>query len=344
MTKYLDTSEKCYHAIIENAKRSKKEILLCYFSVGVSVMFSNLADVLIERARSGVKVKLLVDDVGAMFKLPLKYKKALETLGIEIKRFNGLFKQSGINKFCRLHIKTAVFDGERCVYGGLNLGDEYVNIIEKCGHWKESGFFTDEKCVKEIRKDFFDLWNEKPVAEKREDNGYFVNGERLRFKRLTNRLSEALREAKKSIVIATPYFVPPYKTLCDLISASLSGVKVTLIIPGRPDKRAVYALTLLYADILRSFGAEIKRYGRGFIHQKTVLSDGERAFVGSMNIDYGSFYNNIESCAEITDEKFVKSVGDDLKNILSESVPFERECTLKEKIAGFLIFPFKKFC
>lgn len=341
MKKYLDSSKKCYEQIIENIKLSNREILLCYFSASVSVMFCEIVDLLTEKAKRGVKIKILVDDFGSAFKLSKKYLRSLAALGIEVKKFNKLFSVNGLPKTCRLHVKAAVFDGERCVFNGLNLEDKYVNEIETCGHWKESGLFADEKLSKTLQKSFYGLWNGNYALLDGAKTLYINDSEN---KEVTKLIEKELAAAKKSVVITTPYVVPTYKIVCELIRLAENGVKVTLIIPKRPDKRAVYCLTLKYADILRMFGVDVKIYGRGFIHQKTVLVDGKRAIAGSMNLDYGSLRNNIEECVAEEAVGFVNAVKKDLKRVLSECENLKSKLTVKERITAFLMSPFKKLC
>ena len=343
-TTYLANSLTIFNTIKEKILNAKKEILLEFFYAEISIMFCQIIDLLLEKSQHGVKIMLLFDKIGCLFKLPKSYIKALECSGIKIKLFNSL-TCSGIIGVD--HIKMAIFDRTIAIIAGMNLADKYVNYIETCGHWKESGIMLSGKQVDYISKVFYNDWNcaktDFEYQKNIDEYGAFFNLKPQTTKNITNKLINQLEKCNDYAIITTPYLVPSFRLQKCLINCVERGAKITIILPSRPDKRGVFALSKIYAKKLKIFGINVLLYDRGFIHQKSFLIDGNVCGVGSLNMDNRSLKHSRE-CEYFSNEKqVIDRINIDLQNILKCCSPFDGKMSVLENIIGHILLPFNNF-
>lgn len=306
---YLKSGEEIFEKLMGEIKKAKHYIFLEYFLIDKGVMWDSILDVLIDKVRKGVDVRVIYDDIGCIFTLPKGYNKELEKLGIKCCVFNPLVPLISLKFNNRDHRKISVIDGEVAFTGGINLADEYINVYEKYGHWKDNSvmikgdavwnftvaFLSMWDFLKGIDEDFYKFKKEFPYDPS--IKGYvqpFVDspldnetvGETV-YMNLINR-------SNKYVYITTPYLIIGNEMVSALTAAAKSGVDVRIITPYIPDKKLVNSVTKSYYQPLIEGGVKIYEYLPGFIHSKTYVVDDEYSVVGSINMDFRSLYLHFE--------------------------------------------------
>lgn len=308
-TKYFNSGETFFKAMLDDVKNAKHFILLEFYIINSGKMWNQLLELCIAKAKQGVEVKLLYDDIGTINNLSSRKPKQLQKLGIDCKIFNKYNFLTTIAHNNRDHRKIIVVDGKIAYTGGINISDEYINI-NKSYYWKDSAIRLEGEAVKSFTKSFLNMFEisggiiegyEKylEVQTTHVKDGYvqpFATGP-LPFYSDThtiNILLNLINQARKKIYISTPYFVPDYQIMNALLIAHKRGVDVRIIIPGVPDKKIVYLITRANCAELVKQGIKVTRYKDAFVHAKSLLVDDEVGIIGSINFDFRSFVHNFE--------------------------------------------------
>ncbi len=310
-TRYYPTGEDFYPAMLEALRSAEKYIFLEYFIIGEGKMWNSILDILEEKAKAGVVVRLLYDDFGCIFQLPKRYPQKLAEKGIECRAFNR-FRPilTGIQNN-RDHRKICSVDGKIAFTGGINLADEYINEIEKYGRWKDAAVKLTGDAAWSLTVIFMKMWmltSPDPtltedvsalLPEKAENSsdGYVQPycdspldsdhvGEHVYM--------QIINHATKYLYIMTPYLIIDDSMMSALTLAAKSGVDVRIITPYKWDKRMVHITTRSYYSDLIDGGVRIYEYTPGFIHSKVFVSDDITASVGTANLDFRSLYLHFE--------------------------------------------------
>ncbi len=336
---YLSSGKEMCERLSADLASAKEEIFLDYYILARGRFFDGVLRLLEERAAHGVRVKLVYDDFGCA-KLPKKFAKTLRTRGIDATVFQPLrpFAFSRLN--LRDHRKLALIDGRIAYTGGVNLADEYIGEKIRFGHWKDTAVrLTGDVCAA-----FRVLFGEKsqknaphvdnlqiPCVPFADGAGGRRVGEEI--------LLTLLSAAERSLELCTPYFVPSERLLFALCSAARAGVRVRMMIPHIPDKRAVFLLTRHYARMLVGAGGEVREYTAGFLHAKSLTADGTYALIGSYNLDRRSFFTQAECGVLLKDGRFAAAAAGDFEDIWRTGTPVPRE-SCGEKLLRILLLPF----
>ncbi len=343
-TKYLTPGECKWEALLEELEKAEKYIFLEYFIVQEGVMWDSILEILKRKAAEGVLVRLIYDDMGCFFLLPRDYPKQLKKYGIECAIFNPFrpFLVSEQNN--RDHRKIVSIDGKTAFTGGINLADEYINAIDRHGHWKDASIMVEGKaawsftlmfletwahCTK-TNEDFMQYypWRNAPVQTA--DDGFVQPyadspmdsenvGEHVYLHIIGN--------AKKYVYINTPYLIIDDSMVSALTLAAKSGVDVRIVTPHRGDKWWVHMTTRSYYRELIKAGVKIYEYTNGFIHSKTFVSDDRTATVGTANMDFRSLYLHFECGVRLSGSKAVMEVKEDFLETLKICTPItEKDC------------------
>ena len=158
-TRYLPLGEVKFEALVEELKKAERYIFLEYFIVEEGIMWNSILDILKEKAAAGVDVRMIYDDFGCIMKLPYRYDRKLEKMGIKCCRFSPFIPVLSTRLNNRNHRKIAVIDGHTAFTGGINLADEYINAIEKHGHWKDSAILVKGPAAWSLTVMFLTMWN-----------------------------------------------------------------------------------------------------------------------------------------------------------------------------------------
>ncbi len=332
-TKFLATGEIFYKHFLEELKKAKKFIFLEYFIIAKGEMWNTILGILKKKASEGVDVRIIYDDLGTISLLEKDYPKYLTKFGIKTQVFNPF--HASLDSFLnyRDHRKLTIIDGNVGFTGGINLADEYINIIERFGHWKDSSVMLKGDGVSKLTTMFLQIWYFLNLDEQPDFTSYFstehynTDGYVIPFSdspltgHLTGELAymNMINHAKRYVNITTPYLILDNEMITALKLASESGIDIRIITPHIPDKAFVHAVTQAnYLPLLKS-GIKIYEYIPGFIHAKTIVADDEVAIVGTTNFDFRSFYLHFENSVFMYKSKCVNEVKSEFEKLLDES-------------------------
>lgn len=330
-SRVLTNGEETFAAILDSISRAQKHIHLEYYIVKPDNIGRKIQQLLIEKARQGVEVRLLYDAVGGR-KLKAEYLQPLKSAGVEIAVYLPVkfpFFRSRINY--RNHRKIIVIDGTVGFVGGLNIGDEYLGH-GKLGFWRDTHIKLEGESVYSLQRIFLHDWH-FATREKIMSPKYFpempafgsqpiqitASGPDSEWASILQSHFTAIVSARERVYIASPYFVPDESILMALKTAALSGVDVRLILPNKPDHYSVFWASMSYIQEVIEAGVNVYLYQKGFMHAKVLLVDGVVASVGTTNMDLRSFNLNFEVNALIYDKDVVKRLEDDFSRDIKDS-------------------------
>ncbi|MCD7728917.1 MAG: phospholipase D-like domain-containing protein [Clostridia bacterium] len=351
--KYFPSGASTFDDMLERCAQAKKFIFIEYYIIAEGVLLKRFIDVLEERAAAGVDVRIIRDDMGSGGRITRKMKKRIENAGIQMSTFNKLVPFYKISMNYRDHRKITVIDGETVYTGGINIADEYINEKRLYGYWKDNGVRLDGRAVDGFTLMFLRQW--EYVTKKSFDYSPYLGLAKdedslstflpysagIEYEDWIARdvYANVISNAKQKIYIMTPYFVPDDTILNLLMVKAMSGVDVRIVLPGIPDKRTVYPVTLRNADKLTKYGVKVITAPDTFVHTKSVLTE-YCAIVGSINFDVRSFYQQYE-CALYTDDKAVMDgLAADFESVFAEGVQREyvqQKQKLSQKIVTALL-------
>ncbi len=335
---YTDGHEK-FAQMIKDIRNAKDHIHLEYFIIKDGVLAEELRELLIEKAQQGVEVRLLYDDIGSwqLYFRPM-FMHGMRAAGVEAKtyvqaRFPYLHRKLNY----RNHRKICIIDGKIGYVGGLNIGDEYVHGSKKFGYWRDTHLRLEGPAVYSLQTVFITDW--LTLTDRRLlDARYFppieqkpgssivqiaTSGADSENQTIYEAYFYAIAQARETIYIETPYFIPDEALLTALKTALMSGVDVKIIFPSMADHVMVYNASMSYLEQIMHVGAEIYFYDRqpgpSFIHSKVLLVDHEIASVGTANMDIRSFMINSEINAFIYDNKTVNRLYQMFERDLQDS-------------------------
>ena len=340
--KYYPVGEEMWKDMLEELAKAKKFILMEYFIIDPGKMWESIHEILVRKAKEGVKVHLVYDDVGTVTMLHSDYYKKLRKEGIDAHKFNPFVPiVSGVYNN-RDHRKIMVIDGKVAFTGGVNLGDEYINENHRLGHWKDTGlrikgsavnslsalFFTNYVIASRKKPNYDEYFEPKP--EKFDKKGIIIpfgDGPRPIFDEQVGEANfmNILDRATKYFYITTPYLIIDYQLTTALRNAALRGVDVRIITPHIPDKKAVFAMTRSSYAYLQEAGVKIYEYTPGFVHAKQLISDDVIGFVGTINLDYRSLTHHFECGAVIYEHECLKDLKADFESTFGKSQLITKE-------------------
>ena len=346
-TKYLTPGEMKWEHLLRELEMAEKYIFMEYFIVEEGVMWDSILGILKEKAKSGVRVRLIYDDFGCFFRLPGDYAKELAEYGIECVVFNRFRPVLTAVQNNRDHRKITVIDGKVAFTGGTNLADEYINEIDRFGHWKDSAVMIKGCAAWSLTLIFLEMW--QLCTGKDEDFGeYYPADETLSSHESDGFVQpyadspldhenvgehvylQIINSAKDYLYITTPYLIIDDSMVSAICLASKSGVDVRIITPERCDSRWVHFTTRSYYRELIAAGVKIYEYTGGFMHAKTFVSDDAVATVGTTNLDFRSLYLHFECGVWMYKTRAVNEVKEDfLKTVESSHLITAEECRSK---------------
>lgn len=352
-TKYFDDGEPFFKDLIEDLKTAKSFIFIEFFIIGKGILWNSILEILKQKARDGVEIRVIFDDIGSLKTLPYKYNEVLEKLGIKCVVFNPITPILSLVHNNRDHKKIVVIDGKIAYTGGLNIADEYVNLKKRFGHWKDTGIKIVGDATKSFTLMFLESWHY--LKDSSEDCSIFLNVPTyigdfskgyvepyLGDPMLENNVPRGvylniINSAKDYVYIATPYLAIDTELQVALSTACRRGVDVRIIVPHIPDKKYVFRVTQSYYKSLLKYGIKFYEYTPGFIHSKMILSDDKLATVGTINFDYRSFYHNYECGVWLYNTDSILDIKEDFLNTIDESLEITLQY-VEEKIGFFKLF------
>lgn len=343
---YFPTGEIMWHAMLEEISKAEHFIFLEYFIVEEGVMWDAMLDLLEKKARDGVDVRLLYDDIGCLFTLPKDYPSRLRQRGIACAVANPFRPVVSLRLNNRDHRKICVVDGQIGFTGGINLADEYINEKERFGHWKDTGILLRGSAVWNLTVMFLSNWDYTTGTQEKYDAYRPERWQKvpvaapgiiqpfgdspLRNEAVSSNVYlNLISRATQSVYITTPYLVLDYAVAQALCTAAKSGVDVRIITPGIPDKKSVFEVTRANYPTLLEAGVQIYEYTPGFIHAKTFVVDDQYAVVGTINLDYRSLYLHFECGVWICGHPVVREIKQDFLSSMEQSLRVRLEQTTR---------------
>lgn len=319
VTTFVDGDDK-FNTLIKDIKKAKDFIHIEYYIFRLDDLGNRIIDALAEKAKEGVKVRLLVDGMGSRG-IRGKGEKYIKSLGIDFALFfPGVTRYINLRINYRNHRKIVVIDGKTGYVGGFNVGNEYLGKGSKFSYWRDTHVKIEGEAVKELNKRFTldwdyatsdnissDIRNFPEVESKGSTSLQIVSSgpdninEHIKYNYL-----KIIIKAKKYLYIQSPYLVLDKSMIEALKISALSGVDIRIMVPDQADH--FFMKWALGANIgnLIGFGIKFYRYEKGFIHSKTIVSDSLVSSVGSANFDIRSFRLNFEVNTVIYDPKTAK--------------------------------------
>lgn len=313
-----------FQVLFEELRKAKNHIHIAYYIMKDDTISYELYDLLKQKAREGVKVKLLGDHIGCRHIRNNTYKE-LKEAGIEVALFfPSRFKLINSKANYRNHRKIVVIDGEVGFLGGFNVGDEYLGRNKRFGYWRDTHLKIRGDAVIGLQMRFLLDWRNASKKSLDSSLDYFKespnpsvgkigmqivsSGPDSINEQIKHGFIKMISSAKKSIIIQTPYFIPDESILEALKIASVSGVDVRIMIPNKPDHMFVYWATYSYIGDLLKYGIRAFTYENGFLHSKMIAVDGKLSSVGTCNFDIRSFKLNFEANAFIYDRQTTRKL------------------------------------
>ncbi len=328
----LNNGEETFREIFASIQNARSHIHLEYYIIADDATGKRLKQLLIQKSREGVEVRVIVDDVGS-WGLKNRFFRELTEAGVKIHPFMKVrFPRLTSKVNFRNHRKIAVIDGQTGFTGGLNFADRYLHGTPKTGPWRDihlkiqgdavaclqvifaaDWFFVSQQNLTGTQ--YYTPFTDQPgvpvqIASSGPDSDWESIGQAL---------FAAITRAKKSVYITTPYLVPPQYIAIALKTAALSGIDVRIIIPEKTDARISKWCSFSFVQELLEAGVRMYFYQKGFIHSKVLIVDAEMASVGTTNLDFRSIETNFEVNAFIYDKKFSKKLESVFRRDLADS-------------------------
>ncbi len=309
---YFGEGESFFRDLVEHLRQAETYIFMEYYILAEGTVWDEIFAVLKERAAAGVEIHLIIDDFGTLTRLSDGTLQAIKDAGIEVEIFNPVHRY--INRLYfnyRDHRKITVIDGYVAYAGGINIGDEYANRIERFGYWKDSTVRLTGDGAWGFAVQFMQMWKMLGRHFPNEDDYYRSRREGPAVEGFCQPFEDGplnnpdnpveavylqlIASAKRILYITTPYYAVEESIQEALCIAADAGVDVRLMIPAIPDKKKlVYLVAETYWGDLLRHGVKIYKYTPGFVHAKSVMADREAALIGSTNMDYRSFQLHYE--------------------------------------------------
>jgi cardiolipin synthase A/B len=345
----LLNGENKFPEVIKALKNAKHHIHMEYYIFEDEEIGNEIASILMQKAREGVQVRLIYDDFGSA-SIRKKIVPQLLEAGVQAFPFFKVYFILLANRVnYRNHRKIIVVDGHIGFTGGINVSDRYINKPGNTNqvYWRDTHVKITGPGVYYLQYLFICDWNfcaeeELPIIEDYfcttpSPNGNAMvqiaaSGPDSDTPTIMFSLLQTIGLAENEILITTPYFIPGENILDALNVAAISGVKVKILVPGRSDSAFVDAAARSYYAELLDSGVEIYLYQKGFIHAKTLVSDGQLSIIGTANMDHRSFELNFEVNSMIYDEATSQQLRDVFYNDLKDAVRIEPTRWINRKI------------
>jgi len=334
-TRFFGDASECLRSMIEDMKGAKEYIFMEYHAIENKEAFEPLLECLKAKASVGVDVRIIYDDIGSFVFVNSDFKKMLESYGIKCCIFNPMSPLFDVFMNNRDHRKISVIDGRIGYTGGFNIANEYFNITHPFGEWCDTGIRLEGPAVKNFTVMFLSMWEIYDESMDEKDRVLFDQkiepciGSGFVVPYADSPLDEELTgenvyinilyNSRRYCWFTTPYLVISESLKRAISLASKRGVDVRIITPGIPDKKSVNKLTKSYYASLIEAGCMIYEYTPGFIHAKMCIADDKVAVVGTINLDYRSFYHHFENAVLMFKTDCISDIKTEFDKIISRS-------------------------
>ena len=334
MVDYFPTGEAFFTDFITALKSAKDFIFIETFILRIEETWDEILSILEDKAQEGVEIRVMYDAFASQMASGRAYVSYLKSKGIHARVFNPMIPVFTTRQNFRDHRKIYIIDGTTCYSGGLNLANEYFNYGENYfSYWKDNAIKIQGDAIRSFTTMFLENWNMQSswkdtdnyaryldvAAETHASPGLTIpygddsyNDENI----AENVYLYMTNTAKKYLHITSPYVLLDNTFQESLLFAAHRGIDVKIIVPSVPDHFITFYIGKTFLKTLVENGIRVYLYKKGFIHAKTFISDGRTATVGSINLDYRSFYHHFECGTVLHDMPAVSQIEADFQNTL----------------------------
>ncbi len=342
--RYFRTGEEFFPDFLETLRSAKRYIFLEYFIIDRGEMWDEIHSILVEKARDGVDVRIIYDDMGCITHLDTGFNRFLESEGIRCRVFNRFIPVLSARLNNRNHRKICAVDGDAAYTGGVNIADEYINRTHPYGYWKDNAVRLTGRGAWGLTVMFLSMWDNLgdqgapapcDLSAYLPQPGISPESDCVVQPYTDNPLDDKpvgetiylnmIYSACEYVWITTPYLVIDYSMEEALCTAAQSGIDARVILPAVPDKFFVNEVTKSNYKRLMSSGVKLYEYSPGFIHQKTFLCDGKYATVGTVNLDFRSLYLHFECGVWFCGGRIIDDVHRDFSEMFDVSHPVTQD-------------------
>ena len=339
-TTYYPSGEEFFNSVVDELERAERYVFIEFFILAEGKLWNRIYKILRRKIEQGVEVRIIYDDFGSLRRQREDFCEYLESNGFAVSVFNPIRPSVDMFLNNRNHRKIIVIDGKVSFTGGLNIGDEYVNVVERFGHWCDTGVRLTGKATKSFVAMFCTMWNTVNNDDLIDPRRYFCDmpipctgfvqpysdGPLTKNNPAEGLYMKMINSAQRYIYITSPYLILDSTMIKQLSLAAKAGVDVRIITPKKWDKWYVHPVTQYYYEELLENGVRIYEYTPGFIHAKLFVSDDAVATVGTINMDYRSFYFHFECGVWMCGNESVIDVRDHINGLfgMSEEIKLER--------------------
>lgn len=331
---YYPCGEDFFPDFFNTIRSAEKFIFLEFFIIDIDESWLLLMELLEQKVKEGVEVRILYDGLGSPVASSMSYLKYLNNMGIKAHIFQPLVPFFTTEQNSRDHRKIAIIDGKVAFTGGLNLSNEYFNLGEnRFEYWKDNAIKIKGSAIQNFIVMFLQTWNIKTKGD--DDYQKYIN---LPYESYSSNgivipygddayndediaeevYSYILNNSKDYIHITTPYMVIDNQLMDSLIFAAHRGLDVSIIVPSKPDHLLTFCIGKTFLKTLVENGVHVYLYKKGFIHAKTFISDDKIATIGSVNMDYRSLFHHFECGTFIYNKETAETIEKDFQEILKD--------------------------
>lgn len=343
--RYYPLGDNMFPDMLRDMKSAKRSIYIEYFIIEPGQMWDAMMEVLEDKLRQGVDVRVMYDDLGSISSFNFSNARELTQKGIPCVPFNPLLALKGTANY-RDHRKMLIVDNEIAYSGGINLSDRYINLEHPYGHWKDTGFRLTGEGVHSFTHMFLTFWNafalkkgevgtpmpalQDSAEAPRETDGYVLSyyDSPLEHDATSNQLFiDLLSQSTDYAWFFTPYLMLGDDLMAAMLAAARRGVDVRIIMPGIPDKKLIFRMSCSFYQVLLNGGVKIYEYTPGFVHAKSFVSDDKVATIGTVNLDYRSLFLHFENNSLFYRSSIVEKIKEDFlatQALCSEVQPYDK--------------------
>ena len=340
----LINGEHTFGYIFQAIQAAKDFILIQFYIVNDDELGKRLQQALIEKAKQGIRVYFLYDEIGSS-SLKHRYLTPMEKAGIECSRFNPRTFKRRLQLNFRNHRKLVVIDGETCFIGGHNVGDEYLGRDPSIGFWRDTHLQIDGPATLAAQLSFVEDWywaqqkiidlNWQAYNSDQSSKALIIaSGPADTMETMSLSFVQLILSAKSRVWIATPYFIPDLNVMGALQLAALKNLDIRILLPEKNDNAIIALAMRSYVSELSELGIVFSQYQQGFMHQKVMLIDDSLSYIGSANLDNRSLRINFELNALIESEKMATDVETMLVHDFSHSRAYPQNSNLLLNLAA----------
>ena len=344
--RYYPLGDDMFPDMLRDMKSAKRSIYIEYFIIEPGRMWDAMLEVLEDKLRQGVDVRVMYDDLGSLSSFNFSNARELTQKGIPCVPFNPLLALKGTANY-RDHRKMLIVDNEIAYSGGINLSDRYINLEHPYGHWKDTDFRLTGEGVHSFTHMFLTFWNafalkkgeagtpmpalQDSTEAPRETDGYVLSyyDSPLEHDATSNQLFiDLLSQSTDYAWFFTPYLMLGDDLMAAMLAAARRGVDVRIIMPGIPDKKLIFRMSRSFYQVLLNGGVKIYEYTPGFVHAKSFVSDDKVATIGTVNLDYRSLFLHFENNSLFYRSGIVEKIKEDFlatQALCSEVQPYDKK-------------------